>query len=229
MWGWGGGNIVFSEDPIGVASCLQSISLMNGWILAKLTQIYHWVKEKCWLDFDDHDPIFKVTQGQIVGKGWKIACLHPISWTNKWILTVPAYLNCWDMLNNWLDFNDLDPIFKVTWWLRWYENGLSAPCLLDEWMEFYTLPHNSGRVLWFHVGRPFVRLPISPSYVRLSIFRFRMITWVNFSGFSPNLVCALILWRSGLGWLMGKFCQIFMELPAKDTPIFLFPGYNLSK
>ena len=24
-------------------------------------------------------------------------------------------------------------------------------------------------------------------------------------GFSPNLVCALILWRSGLGLLMGKF------------------------
>ena len=29
--------------------------------------------------------------------------------------------------------------------------------------------------------------------------------------------------------LMGKFCQIFMELPARDTPIFLFPDDNLSK
>ena len=28
---------------------------------------------------------------------------------------------------------------------------------------------------------------------------------------------------------MGKFCQIFMELPARDTPIFSFPNDNLSK
>ena len=47
--------------------------------------------------------------------------------------------------------------------------------------------------------------------------------------FSPNLVCALILWRSGLGLLTGKFRQIFIELSARDTPIFLFPGDNLSK
>ena len=40
-------------------------------------------------------------------------------------------------------------------------------------------------------------------------FRFRMITWVNVNGFSPNLVCALILWRSGLGSLMGKFSSNF--------------------
>ena len=38
--GAGGRDIVFSADPvgvgvsIGVASCLHSISLMNGWILA---------------------------------------------------------------------------------------------------------------------------------------------------------------------------------------------------
>ena len=34
--------------------------------------------------------------------------------------------------------------------------------------------------------------------VRPSGFRFRMITSVNINGFSPNLVYALILWRSGL-------------------------------
>ena len=64
--GVGGGHIVFSADPVGfgVASCLHSISLMNGWILAKLTQIYHWLGVgNCRLDFDDLDPVFKVTQG----------------------------------------------------------------------------------------------------------------------------------------------------------------------
>ena len=40
-------------------------------------------------------------------------------------------------------------------------------------------------------------------------------------------VCALILWRYGLGLLMGKFCQILMELSARD--IFSFPDDNLSK
>ena len=65
--------------------------------------------------------------------------------------------------------------------------------------------------------------------VRPSVFRFRMITWVNINGFSSNLVCALILWRSGLGLLMGKFRQFLTELSARDTPIFSFPDDNLSK
>ena len=67
---------------------------------------------------------------------------------------------------------------------------------------------------------------VRPSYVRPSIFCFWMITGVNINGFSPNLVCALILWRSGLGLLMGKFCQIFTELSARDTPIFSFLDDN---
>ena len=49
------------------------------------------------------------------------------------------------------------------------------------------------------------------------------------NGFSPNLVCALILWRSGFGLLMGNFRQILTELSAQDTPIFLFPDDKLSK
>ena len=76
---------------------------------------------------------------------------------------------------------------------------------------------------------PSVCPSVRPSYVRPSVFRFRMITSVNINGFSPNLVCALILWRSGLGLLMGKFRQFLTELSARDTPIFSFPDYNLSK
>ena len=65
-------------------------------------------------------------------------------------------------------------------------------------------------------------LSVHQSYVRPSIFRFRMITRVNINGFSPNLVCALILWRSGLRLLMGKFHQMFTELSARDT---IMAGY----
>ena len=44
---------------------------------------------------------------------WKMACLHPISRMNGWILTKLVHLYCCDMEKNWLDFGDLDPIFKV--------------------------------------------------------------------------------------------------------------------
>ena len=74
----------------------------------------------------------------------------------------------------------------------------------------------SGGVLWFQVGHP----SVCPSE-RPSVFRFRLITWVNINGLSPNLVCALILWRSGLGLLMGKFRQILTDLP-KTHPYFRF-------
>ena len=88
---------------------------------------------------------------------------------------------------------------------------------------FYTTPHNSGRVLWFHVGHLCVcPSVIRQSYVCPSVFHFRMITSVNINGFSSNLVCALLLWRSGLGFLKGKFHQIFRELSARDT---LMAGY----
>ena len=40
-------------------------------------------------------------------------------------------------------------------------------------------------------------------------FRLRTITLSNINGFSPNLVCALILWKSGLGLLMDKFPHFF--------------------
>ena len=81
--------------------------------------------------------------------------------------------------------------------------------------------------IWFGIAKlKFWRsyLPETRPY-----FRFRMITWVNISGFSLNLVCALIFKRSGLGLPMGKFCQILTELSAWDTPIFSFPEDNLSR
>ena len=43
------------------------------------------------------------------------------------------------------------------------------------------------------------------------------------------LLYALTLRRSGLGLLMGKFRQFLTELSARDTPIFSFLDYNISK
>ena len=44
-----GGHIVFSADPVSLASCLHSISLVNGWILAKHTFNIGW--GKMWIRF----------------------------------------------------------------------------------------------------------------------------------------------------------------------------------
>ena len=54
--------------------------------------------------------------------------------------------------------------------------------------------------------------------------RIRTITLVN--EFSPNLVCALILWRSSLGLLMGKFCQFLFELSAGEKILSSFVNFS---
>ena len=66
-------------------------------------------------------------------------------------------------------------------------------------------------------------LPMTQPY-----FRFQT-TLVNINGFMLNFLCALILWRSGFGLLMGKFCQFLTELSACDTSVFLFQDNNFSK
>ena len=50
----------------------------------------------------------------------------------------------------------------------------------------------------------------------VSVFLFRGYN-LNISGFSPNLVCALILWRSGLGFPMGKFCKFLTVCQPHDS------------
>ena len=42
------------------------------------------------------------------------SCLHSIFWTNGWILTKLAHMHYWDGGKKWLDFGDLNLIFKVT-------------------------------------------------------------------------------------------------------------------
>ena len=44
----------------------------------------------------------------------KIYCLHDISYTNWQILAELACLYQWNRPKDWLDFADLDPIFKVS-------------------------------------------------------------------------------------------------------------------
>ena len=57
-------------------------------------------------------------------------------------------------------------------------------------------------------------------YLPHPYFHFWNVTLVNINGFSANLVCALILRRSGLELLMGKFCQFLTDLFAGNMTIF---------
>ena len=146
-------------------------------------------------------------------------------------------------------------------------------------MQFYTLPHDSGEVLWYHVSCQCVRPSVCRtffcpyflsggdnlkkcqwSFTKLGVcidmveiwfgivmekfrqflkelsarcksvlfflfvflfvfccccffFHFRMIILVNVNGFSPNVVCALIFWRSAFGLLISEFRQLLATRP----------------
>ena len=47
-------------------------------------------------------------------KGRKKVCVHIVSLTNGWNLTKPVQIHYQDEGKKWLDFGDLDFIFKVT-------------------------------------------------------------------------------------------------------------------
>ena len=51
-----------------------------------------------------------------VGVSITLSCLHNILWTGGWIPTKFSWLGNWDKKKKkkWLDFSDLDLIFKVT-------------------------------------------------------------------------------------------------------------------
>ena len=67
--------------------------------------------------------------------------------------------------------------------------------------------------LWFWIANGQILTELS---ARNTFLSFRTISWLNLNGFSPNLICALILWNPGLGSLMGKFRQFLTELSARD-------------
>ena len=49
-----------------------------------------------------------------IGVSVTLSCLHNILWTNGWSLIKFSKTYNWYITKNWLDFGDLDLIFKVT-------------------------------------------------------------------------------------------------------------------
>ena len=67
---------------------------------------------------------------------------------------------------------------------------------------------------------------VCPSVVRPSVFSFTDDNFSKYQWFSPNLVCALILWRAGLGLLMGKSMFERVVCPSYDRGgILSFSGF----
>ena len=102
----------------------------------------------------------------------------------------------------------------------WIQNPLAlltlkALCTFIAGNILFFIPHHmivAGYyciILVVHVFANSVCSSMRLSYIRLQYFHFQVITWVNVNGFSPNFVCAIILLRSGLGLLMGKFRQFW--------------------
>ena len=123
---------------------------------------------------------------------------------NEWILTKLLHFNCCDMEKNWLDIDDLDPIFKVTLRLRFVENCLSAPCLLKEWVDFdqtctaiflghaseliifwWPSPHFQGQTRAYIVGKWLV-CTLSPKrmdWIWPILYLYIVVTWKNWLDF----------------------------------------------
>ena len=97
-----------------------------------------------------------------------------------------------------------------------------ANCQISDYKTRISLIIPRHTVVAGYYGFTFdVRVSVRPSISRLSV----RISFPD-DNLSKHqwifLVCTLILWRSGLGLLMGKFRQILTELSARDTPNFRF-------
>ena len=114
----------------------------------------------------------------------------------------------------------------------WSDATLFDCACLSQYLRFF-IPHHTTVAecnVFMLVVCVSVSLSVHPSVIRTSVFLFLDDNFsINTNGFSPNLVCALILCRSDLGLLMGKVYQFLTELSACDTSVFLFQDNNLCK
>ena len=98
--------------------------------------------------------------------------------------------------------------FSANLYMHWHCGDLIWDCLWANFVNF---------------GQSY--MPATRSFFFLfffCFFYFRTITLVNINEFSRNLVCALILWRSGLGLLMCKISEFWQSNLPATHPYFSF-------
>ena len=95
--------------------------------------------------------------------------------------------------------------FHQTWYVHWYCGDLGWDCWWANFINFWQ------------------------SYLPMTQLYFHFLT-VNLviNRFLPNLVCALILWSSALGLLLGKFHQFLTVICLQNISIYFLEN-NLSK
>ena len=121
---------------------------------------------------------------------WVLIRYFQYFWIEKSILTraMKSIFDPWEQ--------GLSVIYKQ--WSRTLDKICMVSVLKFQILYFILfIPHHTIRCM-IVAGYYRFRLHVCQSVVRpfVHIFRFRTITWVKVNGFSPNLVYALILWRS---------------------------------
>ena len=87
-------------------------------------------------------------------------------------------------------------------------------------MYFYTPPHNSGGILWFHVGRPCVCPSVRPSVSRTSVrFSFPDANLTKHQWSFTKLGMCIDIVEIWFGIANGQISSNFYGV-ARDTPIF---------
>ena len=134
------------------------------------------------------------SRSQMGSDSWKMTCLHPISRMNGWILTKLVHLLCCDMEKNWLDFGDLDPIFKVTQGLR----------LLTKWLVC-TLSHEGMDGFWPNLHNRIVVTWKRTDYI--------LVTLTPFSKSQEGSDCWKMAFPQPIsrmnGWILTKLVQLY--------------------
>ena len=178
---------------------------------------------------------FYSRSGKLYFSLMKLGCFVPenvtlsqVVWWH-YVLVIKCYVTCGHLFI-WLTHRIIeisyDKFHLIVQRCSNFETSLDTKSCISFYTRHTIVAGYYGFKLDICVSVPSVcRMSICPS-IRIS---FWMITWVTINWFSANLVCALILWRSGLGLLMDKFHQILTELSARDRLIFSFPDDNLSK
>ena len=84
------------------------------------------------LEIMSHQPggwgyiLFLVRIPSALASASTLSFLCIIFWTSQWNLTKLAYIHCWKEGKSWLDFGDIDLIFKVTMALWNVQNMVSS-------------------------------------------------------------------------------------------------------
>ena len=113
-------------------------------------------------------------------------CVHSISWINRWNLTKLAQIHHWDWGKKWLDFGDLDLIFKVTpalWNSNFDRKELVCTLSLEPMVEFYqtstdTLLGQGKEVIRFWWPRPYFQGHYIIKTLKMS-FVCTLMSWIN--------------------------------------------------